>query len=142
MKVIKKVIKEGFIPEEDREFLDKEHEENIKGFEDAIKDNKKTAEETIPKEGETGKKIKSKALKAMHLEESLFTEDVIEDPQYGGLEEDDREALIDEFSHAINDVLEGEYWSLSYDELIDCCARAAEFVATHADGAEWTLIEK
>ena len=51
---------------------DKERDE--KEVEDALKENEKLAKETIPKEGETGKKVTSKALKAMHLSEALFDE--------------------------------------------------------------------
>lgn len=50
----------------------KEHDENKKKYEDAMEENKKAAEDTIPDEGETGKKVKSKNLKAMHLSEHLF----------------------------------------------------------------------
>lgn len=53
---------------------DKDRDE--KGIEDALKENEKLAKETIPKEGETGKKVTSPALKAMHLSESLFDEDL------------------------------------------------------------------
>ena len=52
----------------------KEHDENKKRYEDAMEENDKAAEETIPKEEETGKKVTSKALKAMHLSEELFEE--------------------------------------------------------------------
>ena len=55
-----------------------DHDEDMKKAEDALKENEKLADETIPKEGETGKKVTSKALKAMHLSESLFDEDVTE----------------------------------------------------------------
>lgn len=50
----------------------KEHDENKKKYEDAMEENKKAAEDTIPDEGDTGKKVKSKSLKAMHLSEHLF----------------------------------------------------------------------
>ncbi len=53
---------------------DKDRDE--KEAEDALKENEKLAKETIPKEGETGKKVTSKALKAMHLSEALFDEDL------------------------------------------------------------------
>lgn len=49
-----------------------EHDENKKKYEDAMEENKKAAEDTIPDEGDTGKEVKSKALKAMHLSEELF----------------------------------------------------------------------
>lgn len=49
-----------------------EHDENKKKYEDAIKENEKEAKETIPKEGETGKKVTSKGLKSMKLSEELF----------------------------------------------------------------------
>ncbi len=45
-----------------------------KEVEAALKENEKLAQETIPEEGETGKKVTSKELKAMHLSESLFDE--------------------------------------------------------------------
>jgi hypothetical protein len=53
----------------------KDHDRDEKEAEDALKENEKLAKETIPKEGETGKKVTSKALKAMHLSEALFDED-------------------------------------------------------------------
>ena len=53
----------------------KDHDRDEKEAEDALKENEKLAKETVPKEGETGKKVTSKALKAMHLSESLFDED-------------------------------------------------------------------
>lgn len=53
-----------------------EHDENKKKYEDAIEENKKEAEETVPKEGDTGEKVKSKALKQMHLSEKLFDEEL------------------------------------------------------------------
>lgn len=59
-----------------------EHDENKKEFEDALKENEKLANETIPKEGETGKKVTSKALKSMHLSESLFDEDLEQEEQW------------------------------------------------------------
>lgn len=49
-----------------------EHDENKKKYEDAMEENKKAAEDTIPDEGDTGKEVKSAALKAMHLSEELF----------------------------------------------------------------------
>ena len=52
----------------------KEHDENKKKYEDAMEENKKAAEDTIPDEGDTGKEVKSKELKAMHLSEDLFTD--------------------------------------------------------------------
>lgn len=54
----------------------KDHDRDEKEAEDALKENEKLAKETVPKEGETGKKVTSKALKAMHLSESLFDEDL------------------------------------------------------------------
>lgn len=50
----------------------KEHDENKKKYEDAMEENKKAAEDTIPDEGDTGKEVKSAALKSMHLSEELF----------------------------------------------------------------------
>lgn len=59
---------------EDNVFVkaNKEHDENKKNYEAAIKENEKEAKETIPKEGETGKKVTSKELKAMKLSEAMF----------------------------------------------------------------------
>lgn len=54
----------------------KDHDRDEKEAEDALKENEKLAKETVPKEGETGKKVTSKALKAMHLSEALFDEDL------------------------------------------------------------------
>ena len=51
-----------------------EHDDNKKKYEDAMKENEKTALETVPKEEETGKKITSKSLKSMHLSEDLFSD--------------------------------------------------------------------
>lgn len=56
-----------------------EHDENKKKYEDAMKENEKNAEETVPKEGETGEKVTSKELKAMKLSEALFGESVSQD---------------------------------------------------------------
>lgn len=57
----------------------KEHDENKKKYEDAMKENQKAAEETVPKEGETGEKVTSKELKAMKLSEALFGESLSQD---------------------------------------------------------------
>lgn len=51
-----------------------EHDENKKKYEDAMEENKKAAEDTVPDEEDTGKEVKSKELKAMHLSEDLFTD--------------------------------------------------------------------
>lgn len=51
-----------------------EHEQFKKEAEDAIKENEKIALDQIPKEGDTGKKVKSPELKKMHLSEDLFSE--------------------------------------------------------------------
>lgn len=53
-----------------------EHDERKKEYEDALKENEEIANDTIPKDGETGKKVTSKVLKAMHLSESLFDEEM------------------------------------------------------------------
>lgn len=53
-----------------------EHDDNKKNFENTIKNNEKEAKETVPKEGETGKKVTSPALKKMKLSEKLFDEDL------------------------------------------------------------------
>ena len=49
-----------------------EHDENKKNYEEVMKNNEKEANETIPKEGETGKKVTSKELKKMKLSEAMF----------------------------------------------------------------------
>lgn len=51
-----------------------EHDENEKKAKSALKANEKNALSTVPKEGSTGKKVKSPELKKMHLSESLFDE--------------------------------------------------------------------
>lgn len=79
----KKSMKENFnnVPDDIQACVDstfkksnEEHDLNKEKYKDAIEQNKKFAEETVPKEGETGKKITSKALKQMHLNENLFEE--------------------------------------------------------------------
>ena len=85
----KKSMKENFnnVPDDIQVCVDstfkksnEEHDLNKEKYEDAIEQNKKFAEETVPKEGETGKKITSKALKQMHLNENLFEEWVEDTP--------------------------------------------------------------
>lgn len=76
---------------------DKEEDEKV--VEDALKENEKLAKETIPKEGETGKKVTSKALKAMHLSEALFDEDLDE-----ALNEDGQSRLNSAVYFAITDI--------------------------------------
>lgn len=76
---------------------DKEEDEKV--VEDALKENEKLAKETIPKEGETGKKVTSKALKAMHLSEALFDEDLNE-----ALDEKKQARLNSDVYFAISDV--------------------------------------
>lgn len=85
----KKSMKENFnnVPDDIQACVDstfkksnEEHDLNKEKYEDAIEQNKKFAEETVPKEGETGKKITSKALKQMHLNENLFEEWVEDTP--------------------------------------------------------------
>lgn len=51
-----------------------EHDENKENYEKVMKENEKNAEETIPEEGETGKKITSSDLKKMKLSEALNSE--------------------------------------------------------------------
>ena len=72
-----------------------DHDEDNKEFEDALKENEKLANETIPKEGDTGKKVTSKALKAMHLSEALFDED---------LEQEEQHDFNSDVFHALEDV--------------------------------------
>ena len=85
----KKSMKENFnnVPDDIQVCVDstfkksnEEHDLNKEKYEDAMEQNKKFAEETVPKEGETGKKITSKALKQMHLNENLFEEWVEDTP--------------------------------------------------------------
>lgn len=85
----KKSMKENFnnVPDDIQTCVDstfkksnEEHDLNKEKYEDAMEQNKKFAEETVPKEGETGKKITSKALKQMHLNENLFEEWVEDTP--------------------------------------------------------------
>ena len=87
----KKSMKENFnnVPDDIQACVDstfkksnEEHDLNKEKYEDAIEQNKKFAEETVPKEGETGKKITSKALKQMHLNENLFEESWVEDTPF------------------------------------------------------------
>lgn len=87
----KKSMKENFnnVPDDIQACVDstfkksnEEHDLNKEKYEDAIEQNKKFAEETVPKESETGKKITSKALKQMHLNENLFEESWVEDTPF------------------------------------------------------------
>lgn len=78
----------------------KEHDEDKKEFEDAIKENEKLAKETIPKEGSTGKKVTSPALKKMHLSEELFTE-----ASNSGLREKVKEFVIDTIYEALDNLV-------------------------------------
>lgn len=79
---------------------DKEEDEKV--VEDALKENEKLAKETIPKEGETGKKITSKALKAMHLSEALFDEDAT--PLGEELSQGERQTFNGDVYHALEEV--------------------------------------
>lgn len=74
-----------------------EHDENKSKYEKAVKENEKNAKDTIPKEEDTGKKVKSKALKAMHLSEKLF-----EDTSFS-VEEDVENFLIDRLGEQFED---------------------------------------
>ena len=87
----KKTVKENFnnVPDDIQTCVDstfkksnEEHDENKEKYDDATKENEKFAEETIPKEGDTGKKVTSNALKQMHLSESLFDESWVEDTPF------------------------------------------------------------
>lgn len=75
-----------------------EHDSNKEKFEDALKENEKLAKETIPKDGYTGKKVTSKSLKAMHLSESLFDED---------LDFEDHDKFVRQLYHAVEPVVKG-----------------------------------
>lgn len=79
---------------------DKERDE--KEVEDALKENEKLAKETIPKEGETGKKVTSKALKAMHLSEALFDEDAT--PLAEDLSQGEHQTFNGDVYHALEEV--------------------------------------
>lgn len=79
---------------------DKEEDEKV--IEDALKENEKLAQETIPKEGETGKKVTSKALKAMHLSEALFDEDAT--PLGEELSQGERQTFNGDVYHALEEV--------------------------------------
>ena len=79
---------------------DKEEDEKV--VEDALKENEKLAKETIPKEGETGKKITSKALKAMHLSEALFDEDAT--PLAEDLSQGETQNFNSDVYHALEEV--------------------------------------
>lgn len=79
---------------------DKEEDEKV--VEDALKENEKLAKETIPKEGETGKKVTSKALKAMHLSEALFDEDAT--PLGEDLSQGEQMSFNSDVFHALEEV--------------------------------------
>lgn len=79
---------------------DKEEDEKV--VEDALKENEKLAKETIPKEGETGKKVTSKALKAMHLSEALFDEDAT--PLSEELSQGEQMSFNSDVFHALEEV--------------------------------------
>lgn len=76
------------MPTEEAKIIEQDHDDAIKAYEDAIKENEKNALETVPKEGETGKKVTSKALKAMKLSEELFEERLVD---YDGWDPEDIE---------------------------------------------------
>ena len=92
---------------EDKERDDKEKEA-------ALKENEKLAKETIPKEGETGKKVTSPALKAMHLSEALFDEDVM--PLGEDLSEHGQLCLNVDISDAIEEVFR-KYQNVTREEM-------------------------
>jgi len=108
-----------------------EHDTAQKEYEDALKENEKLAKETIPKEGDTGKKVTSKALKAMHLSEALFDED---------LDMGSQMSLNSDLYHAIEDV--GFKWrgrQLSKDDW----EKAFEWVQFHfLDDDEYMDLEE
>lgn len=83
-----KIVKLGCMPTEEAKIIEQDHDDAIKAYEDAIKENEKNALETVPKEGETGKKVTSKALKAMKLSEELFEEGLV---AYDGWDPEDIE---------------------------------------------------
>lgn len=105
IKVEEMKLDENFsnVPEETTTVVDpvfgkaiEDKEEDEKVIEDALKENEKLAKETIPEEGYTGKKVTSSALKAMHLSESLFDED---------LDFEDRSDFVSELYRAVFQVV-------------------------------------
>ena len=104
IKVEEMKLSENFpnVPEETTTTVDptfgkaiEDKKEDEKEVEDALKENEKLAKETIPEEGYTGKKVTSTALKAMHLSEALFDED---------LEQEEQWDLNSDVYHALEDV--------------------------------------
>lgn len=114
---------------EDKERDDKEKEA-------ALKENEKLAKETIPKEGETGKKVTSPALKAMHLSESLFDED---------LNFDDRDEFTRELYHAVFPIVKKwenkAYWNDS-NLTLDDVESVLEEVSMHLSDDDELNLEK
>ena len=110
---------------------DKEEDEKV--VEDALKENEKLAKETIPKEGETGKKVTSKALKAMHLSEALFDEDATP------LDEDMSQGELNTFYGDVYHALEKVAWTWRDKKVNpDEWKGALEFFEFHfIDDGEW-----
>ena len=114
---------------------DKEEDEKV--VEDALKENEKLAKETIPKEGETGKKVTSKALKAMHLSEALFDEDAT--PLSEDLSQGEQMSFNSDVYHALEEV------AFKWKDMAvtpDNWASAVEWFEFHfIDDGEWELTE-
>ena len=110
---------------------DKERDE--KEVEDALKENEKLANETIPKEGETGKKVTSKALKAMHLSEALFDEDTT--PLDEDLSQGEQMSFNGDVYHALEEVaFKWKDMGLTADDWVS----ALEWFEFHfIDDGEW-----
>lgn len=106
---------------------DKEEDEKV--IEDALKENEKLAKETIPKEGETGKKVTSKALKAMHLSESLFDED---------LDEDKADDFKSKVYNALSDIMYDYQWD---DVSREDMEKALEWFDIHFWGSDDDVTE-
>ena len=106
-----------------------EHDENKKKYEDAMEENKKAAEDTIPDEGDTGKEVKSKALKAMHLSEELF-EDLSFD-------------AYDDFNHEIYNAIADVCYKFSDRGLSEKDVEAAlEWFKTHFEDDDFEFETK
>lgn len=145
IKVEEMKLDENFsnVPEETTTVVDpvfgkavEDKEEDEKVVEDALKENEKLAKETIPEEGYTGKKVTSSALKAMHLSESLFDED---------LDFEDRDDFIHELYSAVVQVVKKwttrAHWHDSTLTLKEV-ESALEFVSMHlSDDDELNLEE-
>lgn len=78
-----------------------EHDENVKKYEQAIAENKKTAEEITPTQEDKGKKVTSSDLKKMKLSESLFEDSEVDQDQ----REHDKQVDREYFNHKAKEIL-------------------------------------